>query len=85
MNKDINLQAADNIRALAVAMVEKAKSGHPGGPMGGADFMHILYSEFFNYDPSDMKWAFRDFLYGCGSLIYFNVCPVLPFRKLWKR
>ena len=69
MNKDINLQAADNIRALAVAMVEKAKSGHPGGPMGGADFMHILYSEFFNYDPSDMNWAFRDrFFMDAGHL-----------------
>lgn len=69
MNKDINLQAADNIRALAVAMVEKAKSGHPGGPMGGADFMHILYSEFFNYDPSDMTWAFRDrFFMDAGHL-----------------
>ena len=69
MSKDINLQAADNIRALAVAMVEKAKSGHPGGPMGGADFMHILYSEFFNYDPSDMTWAFRDrFFMDAGHL-----------------
>lgn len=69
MNKDINLQAADNIRALAVAMVEKANSGHPGGPMGGADFMHILYSEFFNYDPSDMAWPFRDrFFMDAGHL-----------------
>ena len=56
MNKKIDQQAADNIRALAVAMVEKANSGHPGGPMGGGDFMHILYSEFFNYDPTDMEW-----------------------------
>jgi len=63
MNNKINQQSADNIRALAVAMVEKAKSGHPGGPMGGADFMHILYSEFFNYDPSDMYWHFRDRFY----------------------
>ncbi|WP_339893500.1 transketolase [uncultured Algibacter sp.] len=63
MNKQIDQQAADNIRALAVAMVEKANSGHPGGPMGGADFMHILYSEFFNYDPSDMTWPFRDRFY----------------------
>ena len=69
MNKEINLQAADNIRALAVAMVEKANSGHPGGPMGGADFMHILYSEFFNYDPSDMLWPFRDrFFMDAGHL-----------------
>ena len=69
MNKEINLQSADNIRALAVAMVEKANSGHPGGPMGGADFMHILYSEFFNFDPSDMKWPFRDrFFMDAGHL-----------------
>ena len=63
MNNKIDQQSADNIRALAVAMVEKANSGHPGGPMGGADFMHILYSEFFNYDPSDMSWPFRDRFY----------------------
>jgi transketolase len=69
MNKKIDQQSADNIRALAVAMVEKANSGHPGGPMGGADFMHILYSEFFNYDPSDMSWPFRDrFFMDAGHL-----------------
>ncbi len=69
MDKEINLQSADNIRALAVAMVEKAKSGHPGGPMGGADFMHILYTEFFNYDPTDMQWPFRDrFFMDAGHL-----------------
>ena len=69
MNKKIDQQSADNIRALAVAMVEKANSGHPGGPMGGADFMHILYSEFFNFDPSDMTWAFRDrFFMDAGHL-----------------
>ncbi|GAA4280716.1 transketolase family protein [Gaetbulibacter aestuarii] len=69
MNKKIDQQAADNIRALAVAMVEKAKSGHPGGPMGGADYMHILYSEFFNYDPTDMTWPFRDrFFMDAGHL-----------------
>ncbi|MCB4807612.1 transketolase [Tamlana sp. 62-3] len=69
MNKKLDQQAADNIRALAVAMVEKANSGHPGGPMGGADFMHILYSEFFNYDPSDMEWPFRDrFFMDAGHL-----------------
>ncbi|EAR01765.1 transketolase family protein [Maribacter sp. HTCC2170] len=69
MSKEISLQSADNIRALAVAMVEKAKSGHPGGPMGGADFMHILYTEFFNYDPTDMTWPFRDrFFMDAGHL-----------------
>ncbi len=55
-----SLRAADNIRILSAAMVEKAKSGHPGGPMGGADFIHILYTEFLQYDPSNMHWALRD-------------------------
>ncbi|MDX9882705.1 MAG: transketolase [Prolixibacteraceae bacterium] len=60
MNKDLVTKAADNIRILAAAMVEKAKSGHPGGAMGGADFISVLYSEFLNYDPSDMEWPNRD-------------------------
>ena len=60
MKKSVDLQAADNIRVLSAAMVEKAKSGHPGGPMGGADFVHILYSDYLNYDPDDMSWANRD-------------------------
>ena len=69
MSKNIDQRSADNIRALAVAMVEKANSGHPGGPMGGADFMHILYTEFFNFDPSDMTWPFRDrFFMDAGHL-----------------
>lgn len=60
MSKSIETKAADNIRILAASMVEKAKSGHPGGAMGGADFVNILYSEFLNYDPSDMGWINRD-------------------------
>ena len=49
-NSKLN-KAADNIRILAAAMVEKAKSGHPGGAMGGADFINLLYSEFIKFDP----------------------------------
>ncbi len=60
MRKPLHLQAADNIRALSVAMVEQAQSGHPGGPMGGADFIQILYSEYLRFDPEDMNWHMRD-------------------------
>ena len=52
--------AADNIRILAAAMVEKAKSGHPGGAMGGADFVNVLYSEYLQYDPENPTWEGRD-------------------------
>jgi transketolase len=60
MANNLSLRAADNIRILSAAMVEKAQSGHPGGPMGGADFTHILYSEFLEFDPDDMHWPLRD-------------------------
>lgn len=60
MNNTITNRAADNIRILSAAMVEKAKSGHPGGAMGGADFINILYSEFLNYDPNRLDYPFRD-------------------------
>lgn len=69
MNKKIDQLAADNIRALAISMVEKAKSGHPGGAMGAADYMHILYSEYLNFDPTEMDWTFRDrFFMDAGHL-----------------
>ena len=65
MTHDIKLlnKAADNIRVLAVSAVEKAKSGHPGGAMGGADFINVLYSEFLQYDPQNPAWVGRDRFY----------------------
>jgi transketolase len=93
MSKSIEVKAADNVRILAAAMVEKANSGHPGGAMGGADFANILYSEFLNYDPSDMTWANRDrffldpghmspMLYGILSLAgFYSMDEVANFRQ----
>ena len=54
------VKAADNIRILAASMVEKAKSGHPGGAMGGADFVSVLFAEFLRYDPDNMLYPYRD-------------------------
>ena len=59
-NKQLMNLAADNIRILAASMVEKAKSGHPGGAMGGADFINVLYSEFLIHDPENPAWEGRD-------------------------
>uniref|UniRef100_UPI0032180085 transketolase family protein n=1 Tax=uncultured Draconibacterium sp. TaxID=1573823 RepID=UPI0032180085 len=94
MSKSIEVKAADNVRILAAAMVEKAKSGHPGGAMGGADFVHILYSEFLNYNPSDMTWANRDrffldpghmspMLYGILSMAGFYSMEDLANFRQW--
>ncbi|MCH5223056.1 MAG: transketolase [Muribaculaceae bacterium] len=62
-SKEVMNKAADNIRILAASMVEKAKSGHPGGAMGGADFINVLYSEYMVYDPQDPSWKTRDRFY----------------------
>ena len=57
---DVTKRGADNIRILAASMVEKANSGHPGGAMGGADFVNVLYSEFLKYDPDNAAYPYRD-------------------------
>ena len=91
--KDLTTKAADNIRILAASMVEKAKSGHPGGAMGGADFVNILYSEFLRYNPDDSRYPFRDrffldpghmspMLYSVLALAgYFNMDELAAFRQ----
>lgn len=57
---ELATRCADNIRILSAAMVEKAKSGHPGGAMGGADFINILFTEYLQFDPDNTRWPFRD-------------------------
>ena len=62
MKFDLELlrRGADNIRWLSASMPQAANSGHPGGPMGGADYVHLLYSEYLVYDPDDPQWTERD-------------------------
>ncbi|MFN2337193.1 MAG: transketolase, partial [Bacteroidales bacterium] len=93
MIKNVNERAADNIRILSMAMVEKANSGHPGGAMGGADFIHILFSEFLRFDPADPAWINRDrffldpghmspMLYSVLTLTgHFTVDDIMQFRQ----
>ncbi|MDD4143615.1 MAG: transketolase [Prolixibacteraceae bacterium] len=85
MNKRIETKAADNIRILSASMVERAKSGHPGGAMGGADYINILYSEFLNYDPSDMTWINRDRFFldpGHMSPMMYSVLAMFGFYSM---
>ena len=86
-------RAADNIRILAASMVEKAKSGHPGGAMGGADFVNVLFAEYLRYDPDDPRYPHRDrffldpghmspMLYGVLALAgYFTTEELMQFRQ----
>ena len=85
MTKTIHELSADNIRVLAAAMVEKANSGHPGGPMGGADFIHVLYTEFLQFDPDDMRWPHRDrFFMDAGHLSSLLYAQLHLFDKYSK-
>ena len=85
MNNQVTRKAADNIRILALSMVEKAKSGHPGGAMGGADFINVLYSEFLRYDPDNYAYPFRDRLFldpGHMSPMLYGVLAVADIMPL---
>ncbi len=75
--------AADNIRILAASAVEKAKSGHPGGAMGGADFINVLYSEYLKYDPKNPSWVGRDRFFldpgHMAPMLYSQLCLIGKF------
>lgn len=77
-DKKLMNKAADNIRILAVSMVEKANSGHPGGAMGGSDFINVLFSEFLIYDPENPSWEGRDRFYldpgHMSPMLYSALC-----------
>src|SRR5574344_2568326 len=79
-DKKLMNKAADNIRILAASMVEKAKSGHPGGAMGGADFINVLFSEFLVYDPSNPSWEGRDRFFldpgHMSPMLYSTLCMI---------
>ena len=77
-------KAANNIRILAAAMVEKAKSGHPGGALGGSDFINVLFSEFLRYDPENPGWEARDRFFldpgHMAPMLYSQLCLAGKYR-----
>ena len=84
--KDVTTLAADNIRILAASMVEKSKSGHPGGAMGGADFINILYTEFLKYNPDDPTYPLRDRFFldpGHMSPMLYSVLALAGYFTLY--
>ncbi len=73
---DLARRMANAIRGLSMDGVEKAKSGHPGLPMGAADIATVLYTRFLKFDPTDTHWADRDrFILsaGHGSMLLYSI------------
>jgi transketolase len=81
---------ANAIRGLAMDAVEKAKSGHPGLPMGAADIATVLFTQFLKYDAADAKWPDRDrFVLSAGhgsmllyALLYLTGNPDMTLDQL---
>ena len=71
---DVAQLSINTLRFLAVDMVEKAKSGHPGAPLGQAAMAWLLWTRFLRHDPADPLWPNRDrFILSCGhasALLY---------------
>ena len=86
----LETRMAHAIRSLAMDGVEKAKSGHPGLPMGAADIATVIYTKFLKFDPSDPHWADRDrFILSAGhgsmllyALLYLTGTPGMTMDEL---
>ena len=69
-------QLANAIRFLSMDAVQKAKSGHPGAPMGMADIAEVLWRDFLKHNPTNPKWADRDRFVlsnGHGSMLIYSL------------
>ncbi|HBR7553876.1 TPA: transketolase, partial [Klebsiella pneumoniae] len=82
-------ELANAIRALSMDAVQKAKSGHPGAPMGMADIAEVLWRDFLNHNPSNPAWADRDRFVlsnGHGSMLIYSLLHLtgydLPIEEL---
>ncbi|PRD15650.1 transketolase [Pantoea coffeiphila] len=82
-------ELANAIRALSMDAVQKAKSGHPGAPMGMADIAEVLWRDFLNHNPTNPLWADRDRFVlsnGHGSMLIYSLLHLtgydLPIGEL---
>ena len=69
-------ERANAIRALSMDAIEKAKSGHPGAPMGMADMAEVLWNDFMRHNPANPEWANRDRFVlsnGHASMLLYSV------------
>jgi transketolase len=82
ISPQLEQQAVNTIRFLAADAVEKAKSGHPGMPMGMADIAYVLWTRFLRFQPHDPQWADRDRFVlsnGHGSMLLYALLHLTGF------
>ena len=82
---DMQKTMANAIRALSMDAVQKANSGHPGLPMGAADFTTVLFTQFLNFDASDPHWPDRDrFILsaGHGSMLLYSLLFLTGYKDM---
>jgi transketolase len=90
MSQVDHTRMANAIRGLAMDAVEKAKSGHPGLPMGAADIATVLFTQFLKFDPADLSWPDRDrFVLSAGhgsmllyALLYLTGYPDMTLEQI---
>jgi transketolase len=84
-NLSIDRLVVNTIKTLTIDAVEKAKSGHPGLPMGCADFSYVLWTKFLQINPANPKWANRDRFVlsaGHGSMLIYSWLHLAGFEKM---
>ncbi|MHA7883158.1 transketolase [Nitratireductor rhodophyticola] len=85
ISRDKHDRMANAIRFLSMDAVEKAKSGHPGLPMGAADIATVLFTRFMKHDPKNPDWADRDRFVlsaGHGSMLLYSLLYLLGYEDI---
>jgi len=84
-NRELAKKSADTIRVLAAEAIQKAKSGHPGMPLGCADYAFTLWDKYLRHDPADPKWIGRDRFVlsaGHGSMLLYSLLHLFNYEGM---